>query len=538
MELQPKAALEETPGPVTPAIPSRGDPPLGAQPGSEAHADADASCSAVGEKSAFFWPVLDATEAENPDTAASAVAQGFTPPIGSPRAESSAEANAALLKTTLTPYVATEKPSVSSVEFIKKELSRLTKRLRAKKAALDGPSQVDQHHERPPTLTHEIPIAARAILQSGSISQAGAIPVALPPSKPKPAPAAQRATDRLPSPTTGETPKLFRTPGVWLSALPKKSRWWALAAVLLAIVALAEAVYLATRRQVAVQAAAESLLIVDSRPSKAEVILDGTVRGVTPIRLPIEAGQHTIQVRRDSSSRTIPLTIEPGSSMSQYIELPEAPRTGQLRIRTAPPGARIVIDGRPQGTAPMTIDGLAPGEHTVLLESRVGTFLQTVTVASSETVALVVPMARRETPAPLTAGWIAVSVPVEMQLFEGGQLIGSTRSSRTMVSPGRHEIEIVSEALGYRARQEVQVSPGKVASVHVKLPSGMININALPWAEVWMDGENVGETPIGNLSVPIGPHEIVFRHPQLGEQRRTATVTLTAPVRVSADLRK
>ena len=43
-------------------------------------------------------------------------------------------------------------------------------------------------------------------------------------------------------------------------------------------------------------------------------------------------------------------------------------------------------------------------------------------------------------------------------------------------------------------------------------------LNAQPWADVWVDGERVGETPIGNVAVPIGPHEVVFRHPQLGEQ--------------------
>ena len=44
-------------------------------------------------------------------------------------------------------------------------------------------------------------------------------------------------------------------------------------------------------------------------------------------------------------------------------------------------------------------------------------------------------------------------------------------------------------------------------------------LNALPWAEVWIDGESIGETPIGKVSVPIGWHEIVFRHPELGEKR-------------------
>jgi hypothetical protein len=60
----------------------------------------------------------------------------------------------------------------------------------------------------------------------------------------------------------------------------------------------------------------------------------------------------------------------------------------------------------------------------------------------------------------------------------------------------------------------------------------------VPWAEVWIDGERVGDTPIGNLQAKIGTREIVFKHPELGERRTTATVTLKEPVRISMDLRK
>ena len=63
-----------------------------------------------------------------------------------------------------------------------------------------------------------------------------------------------------------------------------------------------------------------------------------------------------------------------------------------------------------------------------------------------------------------------------------------------------------------------------------------MNLNATPWAEVFIDGQRAGETPIGNLSVPIGPHEIVFRHPQFGE-KEAVSVTLAAPVRVSIDMK-
>ena len=62
-------------------------------------------------------------------------------------------------------------------------------------------------------------------------------------------------------------------------------------------------------------------------------------------------------------------------------------------------------------------------------------------------------------------------------------------------------------------------------------------INAIPWAEVLVDGTRVGETPIGNITVPIGTHEVIFRHPELGERRLTVTVTTGEPVKVGVDLR-
>jgi len=72
----------------------------------------------------------------------------------------------------------------------------------------------------------------------------------------------------------------------------------------------------------------------------------------------------------------------------------------------------------------------------------------------------------------------------------------------------------------------------------VALPKGVVSLNAVPWATVSIDGAVVGETPIGNLPVAIGPHEIVFTNPQFGEQRRTIDVTLKTPVRTSIDLSK
>jgi hypothetical protein len=60
----------------------------------------------------------------------------------------------------------------------------------------------------------------------------------------------------------------------------------------------------------------------------------------------------------------------------------------------------------------------------------------------------------------------------------------------------------------------------------------------MPWAEVLLDGRAIGQTPLANLDVPIGTHEVTWRHPQLGERRQTVVVKAQSPARVGMDLNR
>jgi serine/threonine-protein kinase len=106
------------------------------------------------------------------------------------------------------------------------------------------------------------------------------------------------------------------------------------------------------------------------------------------------------------------------------------------------------------------------------------------------------------------------------------------------LSAGRHEIELVNDELGFRGYRTVDVKSGQGVTVQLEAPKTTVSLNALPWAEVLIDGESVGETPIGNLSLTVGPHNVLFRHPDLGERRQAIVVTLKSPLRISVDLRK
>ncbi len=51
----------------------------------------------------------------------------------------------------------------------------------------------------------------------------------------------------------------------------------------------------------------------------------------------------------------------------------------------------------------------------------------------------------------------------------------------------------------------------------------------MPWADVTIDGKPAGQTPLANLTVPIGEHEIIFHHPQFTDQKQTAIVKVETP---------
>ena len=233
------------------------------------------------------------------------------------------------------------------------------------------------------------------------------------------------------------------------------------------------------------------------------------------------------------------MSISPGSTILQHLEIPaptptEVVTTGALRIQTEPAGQMVNVDGVDRGPSPLTIQELTAGDHAVVVRGVRGTVRRTVAVKAGETFSLLVAPVAPSAPAP---GWLSVHSPSRLEIREGGKLLGTTETEQIMLPSGHHEIELSNDAVGYRSRREIEVAPGQVTSVPVELPFGALSINAQPWAEVWINGERVGETPIANLARRIGSYDVVFRHPELGERRETVNVTLRQPVRLGVDMR-
>ena len=133
-------------------------------------------------------------------------------------------------------------------------------------------------------------------------------------------------------------------------------------------------------------------LVVRSTPPGASVTVNGRWRGRTPLtleRLPfaryvlrvVQPGyvveREEVALSRTNPSRAVSLRLqrereapppsrrgappatEPGSS---------AALTGSLYVASNPAGARVFIDGKPYGTAPLRVPGLRIGAHVVRME--------------------------------------------------------------------------------------------------------------------------------------------------------------------------
>ena len=278
-------------------------------------------------------------------------------------------------------------------------------------------------------------------------------------------------------------------------------------------------------------------LTIVTRPAGAQLTIDGADRGLTPLTLSLGAGEHAVNVRLGPEQRAIAVTITAGADIVRDLEMTAAAPNdafGQLSIVTDPPGARVTIDGQSVGASPLTVDRLSAGEHHVAVATATGSADRKVTIEARHAASVVFSLPKSSGP---LGGWLSVSAPFDVQVVEHDEVIANG-SAKIMLAAGRHDIVLANRALGYQETRRLDVTAGQTTTVRIDPPPATINVNARPWADVSIDGTDLGQTPISNATVSIGSHQLVFRHPQLGERRETVLVTLNGPNRIAVDLTK
>jgi PEGA domain len=131
-----------------------------------------------------------------------------------------------------------------------------------------------------------------------------------------------------------------------------------------------------TSLRASLPAAAPGRLVIRSEPSGALVTIDGRRAGATPLVIrDLPLGSYRVAVAHPghvpwtervtlgsrAPARTLAVTLAPG------LEAVAATR-GAIDVDSRPRGARVVVDNRFVGHAPLRLVDVTPGEHLVRLE--------------------------------------------------------------------------------------------------------------------------------------------------------------------------
>ena len=204
-----------------------------------------------------------------------------------------------------------------------------------------------------------------------------------------------------------------------------------------------------------------------------------------------------------------------------------------VTIDSQQPGDSVVVDGRDVGVTPMTL-ALRSDMRSIRVRTRPAEAAVVPPApivdrpADTSSASALAQAAARE-----RRGGLRVSSPIELQVLEGDRVLGSSSDGPVVASAGKHELDFVNTEFGYQSRQTVDIKGGQIVPMKISVPDGRVSINAVPWATVSIDGNSVGETPIGNVALAVGEHQITFRHPQLGERTQKIVVKANASSRVS-----
>ncbi|MFN7981227.1 MAG: PEGA domain-containing protein [Vicinamibacterales bacterium] len=253
-------------------------------------------------------------------------------------------------------------------------------------------------------------------------------------------------------------------------------------------------------------------------------------------------------VQRWVIAALITLAVGQGLGILRLLSRPSAISSARVHVDSPAGGDEVFVDGKKVGETPVDVQ-LFAAAATVRIVPRQASTATTPPQSSAQVRPVPAIPAVRETSRPPAAprpasqasepsgtpnGGVQVISPISLQVLDGNEPLGSTDDGVLFTVPGARSLTFVNDSLGFRATQRVQVVAGTTATVRVTPPNGLLSVTAQPWAQVWIDGRRVGDTPITNLPIAVGDHEILFRNPKLGERRQKTTIQTRVTTRVSA----
>jgi hypothetical protein len=260
------------------------------------------------------------------------------------------------------------------------------------------------------------------------------------------------------------------------------------------------------------EAPAGALLVTSDQGG--DVYVDGVRKDVAPaIITGVPAGDHVIEVRKEG----LPpwrqnVTVPSGQQVKVAAVFGAAVGNGSLRVIASEPDAQIFVDGEDKGHSPATVASIKPGDHIV--EARKPKFKavqQTVHVAQGENAIVQLKLDLAPPDRPRAALKVQSTVP-NAEVFVDGSSLGRAPVDRNDLDPGKHYVVVHRD--GYTDfKREIFLMENQVVALVADLSAtGSVRILSTPeGADVRIDGELIGKTPVTHDQIPSGDHVVEFR---------------------------
>jgi hypothetical protein len=261
------------------------------------------------------------------------------------------------------------------------------------------------------------------------------------------------------------------------------------------------------------EAAAGALLVTSD--AGGDVYVDGVRKDVAPaIVTGVPAGDHVVEVRREGMQPWRQnVTVPAGQQIKVSVTFGAAAAgNGSLRVIASEPDAQIFVDGEDKGHSPASVPNIAPGDHIV--EARKAKFKnvqQTVKVTAGQNslVQLTLEAAPPDRP---RAGLKVQSTVPNAEVFVDGSSLGRAPVDRNDLDPGKHYVVVHRDGYTDFKREVVLMENQSVALVADLSATGSMRILSTPeGADVRIDGELIGKTPVSRDQIGAGDHVIEFR---------------------------
>jgi hypothetical protein len=195
-----------------------------------------------------------------------------------------------------------------------------------------------------------------------------------------------------------------------------------------------------------------------------------------------------------------------------------------LVIDSQPQGAKVTVDGNLLPAPTPTEVEVEPGvPHAIVIEKEgfAPWKLGGIVVAAGQQLRFNQAL---DALSPKRGSIKVTSDPPGAQIKLGSRIVGETPKQIDDLEPGRYEITLSRKDF-QPVRGPVKVEPGKVASFERKLEAavkeGMVLISMPPssWANVYLNGREVGTVPRQILRLPVGHHRLRLHNPITGKEK-------------------